>query len=164
MVERQPEERVARLEQRHVGGVVGLGAGVGLDVGVLGAEQLLGAVDRQLLGDVDLLAAAVIAAAREPSAYLLVSTEPTASSTAWGTKFSEAIISRVPCWRRSSPSSTAAISGSTSASGAVWKFSGSSLKVRPTIPTDRDTLRPVKARYRLAIAAVLLLVAVPIAP
>ena len=35
----------------------------GLDVGVLGAEQLLGAVDRQLLGDVDLLAAAVVAAA-----------------------------------------------------------------------------------------------------
>ena len=63
VVERHPEDRVARLDQRHVGGVVGLGAGVGLDVGVLGAEQLLGAVDRQLLGDVDLLAAAVVAAA-----------------------------------------------------------------------------------------------------
>ena len=64
MVERHAEERVAGLEQRHVDGVVGLGAGVRLDVGVLGAEQLLGAVDRQLLGDVDLLAAAVVAAAR----------------------------------------------------------------------------------------------------
>ena len=30
---------------------------------MLGAEQLLGAVDRELLGDVDLLAAAVVAAA-----------------------------------------------------------------------------------------------------
>ena len=65
MVERHPEERVARFQQRHVDGVVGLGAGVRLDVGVLGAEQLLGAVDRQLLGDVDLLAAAVVAAARD---------------------------------------------------------------------------------------------------
>ena len=58
-----PEDRVARFEQRHVGGVVGLGAGVRLDVGVVGAEQLLGALDRQFLGDVDLLAAAVVAAA-----------------------------------------------------------------------------------------------------
>ena len=37
-------------------------AGVRLDVGVIGAEQLLGAVDRQLLDHVDLLAAAVVAA------------------------------------------------------------------------------------------------------
>ena len=57
------EDRVARIEQRHVDRVVGLGAGVGLDVGVLGAEQLLGAVDRELLGDVDPLAAAVVAPA-----------------------------------------------------------------------------------------------------
>ena len=63
VVEGEAEEGVARFQQRHVDGVVGLGAGVGLDVGVLGAEQALGAVDRQLLGDVDLLAAAVVAAA-----------------------------------------------------------------------------------------------------
>jgi hypothetical protein len=37
---------------------------VRLDVGVLGAEEGLDAVDGQLLGDVDLLAAAVVAAAR----------------------------------------------------------------------------------------------------
>ena len=65
VVERHPHDRVAGLEHRHVGGVVGLGAGVGLDVGVLGAEQRLGAVDRELLGDVDLLAAAVVALARD---------------------------------------------------------------------------------------------------
>ena len=51
------------FEQRVVDGRVGLRAGVRLDVGVLGAEQLLGAVDRELLGDVDPLAAAVVAAA-----------------------------------------------------------------------------------------------------
>ena len=44
--------------------LVGLRAGVGLHVGVLGAEQLLHAVDGQLLGDVDELAAAVVALAR----------------------------------------------------------------------------------------------------
>ncbi len=64
VVERHPHDRVARIEHRHVRGVVGLGPGVRLDVGVLGAEQLLGAVDRELLGDVDLLAAAVVALAR----------------------------------------------------------------------------------------------------
>ena len=62
VVERHPHDRVAGLEHRHVGGVVGLGACVRLHVRVLGAEQLLGAVDRQLLGDVHLLAAAVVAA------------------------------------------------------------------------------------------------------
>ena len=42
---------------------VGLGTGVRLDVGVFGAEELLDAVDRELLGDVDVFAAAVVAAA-----------------------------------------------------------------------------------------------------
>ncbi len=48
---------------RQVDGHVGLGAGVGLDVGVLGAEELLGPVDGQGLDDVDVLAAAVVALA-----------------------------------------------------------------------------------------------------
>jgi len=60
---------------------------------------------------------------------LFVSTDPVASSTAWGTKFSEAIISSVFCWRCSSRRSTSAIAGSTSASDAVWKSSGR-VKVR----------------------------------
>ena len=60
--QRQAHDRVAGPQQRVVDGRVGLGARVRLDVGVLGAEQLLGAVDRQLLGDVDVLAAAVVAA------------------------------------------------------------------------------------------------------
>ena len=62
--EREPHDRVPRLEQRVVDGGVGLRAGVRLDVGVLGPEQRLGAVDGQLLGDVHPLAAAVVAAAR----------------------------------------------------------------------------------------------------
>ena len=98
-----PEDRVARLEQRHVDGVVGLGAGVRLDVGVLGAEQLLGAVDRELLGRRrPTRSRRSSACPGRPSAYLLVSTEPAASRIARGTKFSEAIISSVPCWRSSS--------------------------------------------------------------
>ncbi len=60
VVERQAEEGVAGLEQGRVDGVVSLRAGVGLNVGVLGSEQRLGAIDRELLGDVDLLAAAVV--------------------------------------------------------------------------------------------------------
>ena len=55
---------VAGVEQGHVHGAVGLAAGVRLDVGVVGAEQLLGAVDGQLLDHVDVLAATVVALAR----------------------------------------------------------------------------------------------------
>ena len=62
VVERHPHDGVPRLEHRHIGGVVGLGACVRLHVRVFGTEQLLGTIDRQLLGDVHLLAAAVIAA------------------------------------------------------------------------------------------------------
>jgi hypothetical protein len=47
--EREAEDRVARLQQRVVDGRVGLRAGVRLDVDVVGAEQRLRAVDRQLL-------------------------------------------------------------------------------------------------------------------
>ena len=64
MVEREAEDRVAGLEQRLEDGVVGLRAGVRLDVGVLGAEELLRAVDREVLGDVDLFAPPVIPLAR----------------------------------------------------------------------------------------------------
>ena len=59
------EHGVARLEQRHVDRHVGLRAGVRLHVGVLGAEERLGAGDRRPLDDVDELAAAVVAASRD---------------------------------------------------------------------------------------------------
>ncbi len=61
----EAHDRVAWLQQGVVDGRVGLRARMRLDVGVLGAEQRLGAVDRQLLGDVDPLAAAVVAPARD---------------------------------------------------------------------------------------------------
>ena len=55
---------VAGLQQGEEHRLVGLRAGVRLHVGEVGAEQLLHAVDRQLLGHVDELAAAVVALAR----------------------------------------------------------------------------------------------------
>ena len=67
---------------------------------MLGAEQRLRPLDRELLDLVDDLAAAVVALAGSPSAYLFVSTEPTASSTAGQVKFSEAISSSWSRWRR----------------------------------------------------------------
>ena len=39
VVESHGQDRVARLEQRLVGGEVGVGPGVGLHVGVLGPEE-----------------------------------------------------------------------------------------------------------------------------
>jgi hypothetical protein len=60
----EPHHRVARRQQRHVGRRVRLRSGVRLHVGVVGAEQLAGPVDRELLDDVDALAAAVIALPR----------------------------------------------------------------------------------------------------
>ena len=51
------------LQHGHIHADIRLRAGVRLDVGMFGAEKLLGAVDRQLLGAVDEFAAAVIALA-----------------------------------------------------------------------------------------------------
>ncbi len=64
LIEPHPENRVPRLQQREVGAHVGLGPGMGLDVGELGAEQLLGPIDGQLLHLVDDLTAFVIATTR----------------------------------------------------------------------------------------------------
>ena len=64
MREVHAEHGVARLEQRQVDRHVGLRARVRLHVGVLGAEQRLGARDGGALDDVDELAAAVVALAR----------------------------------------------------------------------------------------------------
>ena len=60
----EAQNRVARLEYRRIGRGVGLGAGVRLHVGVLGAEELLGPVARQVLHHVAELAAAVVAPPR----------------------------------------------------------------------------------------------------
>ena len=63
MREIHPEHGVARLQQREVHGHVGLRARVRLHVGVLCAEQRLRTLDRERFGDVDELAAAVVALA-----------------------------------------------------------------------------------------------------
>ena len=60
----EAHEGIAGLQQRQKHRLVHLAAGVRLHVGELRAEQLLGALDRQRLGDVDPFAAAVIARAR----------------------------------------------------------------------------------------------------
>jgi len=60
----QAQHRVARLEHREVHRHVGLGPAVGLDIGVLGREQLLGPVAGQVLDGVHVHAAAVVAPAR----------------------------------------------------------------------------------------------------
>ena len=60
----EPKDGVPGLNQRHEGGGVGLGAGVRLHVGVLGAKELFGAVAGKVLNYIGVLAAAVIALAR----------------------------------------------------------------------------------------------------
>ena len=64
LVEAHPHDLVAGLEQREVGGHVGVGARVRLHVGVLGAEQLAQAVAGELLDLVDHEVAAVVALRR----------------------------------------------------------------------------------------------------
>ena len=60
----EAHEGIAGLQQRQEHRLVHLAAGIRLHIGKLRAEQLLGALDRQRLGDVDPFAAAVIALAR----------------------------------------------------------------------------------------------------
>ena len=64
LVEPERHQRVPRLQHSRVDGHVRLRARVRLDVRVLGAEQLLCPVDRELLDLVDHLATAVIATPR----------------------------------------------------------------------------------------------------
>ena len=69
----------------------------------LRAEQLLGALDRQRLGDVDELAAAVVALARIALGILVGHAPSPAPRARRGeTMFSEAISSISCCWRPSS--------------------------------------------------------------
>jgi hypothetical protein len=62
VIEGLTQNRVPRRQQSEHRGGVGLCARVWLHVGVRRAEQCLDPVDRQLLDDVDVLAAAVVAA------------------------------------------------------------------------------------------------------
>ncbi|MNZ69786.1 hypothetical protein D3C78_880990 [compost metagenome] len=55
---------IAGLQQGQIDRRVGLAAGVRLDVGIVGAEQLLGALDGQGFDLVDVLATAVVTLAR----------------------------------------------------------------------------------------------------
>ena len=67
-----PRIRSPGCEDAEVGGHVGLGARVGLDVDVLGAgEEGEGALLGEPLGDVDVLAAAVVALARQALGVLV---------------------------------------------------------------------------------------------
>jgi hypothetical protein len=60
----QPHEGVAGLQQGEEDRLIGLGAGMGLHIGEIAGEELLGTLDGQRLGDIDELAAAVVAPAR----------------------------------------------------------------------------------------------------
>ena len=62
--ERHADHRVAGLDQRQHDRLIGLRARMGLHIGEGAIEQPLGAVDGELLDDVDVLTAAVIALAR----------------------------------------------------------------------------------------------------
>ena len=68
---RHPHEQLTRRDEGHEGREVGLGPGVRLHVGVLGAEELLEPVDGQLLDLVHDLAAAVVPPARVPLGVLV---------------------------------------------------------------------------------------------
>jgi len=58
------QDGVAGLEESQQHGLVGLRTGAGLHVGGIGTEQLLDAVDGELLDHVGVFATAVVAAAR----------------------------------------------------------------------------------------------------
>ena len=71
VVEPHGQDGGALLEQRLVHGQVGVGAGVRLDVGVLGAEEGGAAVAGEVLDLVDDVVAAVVAPARVPLGVLV---------------------------------------------------------------------------------------------
>ena len=64
MIETHAEDGIARLQHGQIHRGIRLRTRVRLHVGVVGAEELLGAIDSQLLGDIHVLATTVIALAR----------------------------------------------------------------------------------------------------
>ena len=113
MRQRHRQDGVTGLQERAVGGEVGAGAGVRLQVGVLGPEQLLGPLDADLLGLVDDGAAAVVAAAGIALGVLVGQRASRARRAPPGeVKFSLAISCRPQRSRSSSSRTTPAISGS----------------------------------------------------
>ena len=64
VIQGEPQKGVAGLHERHVDRVVGLGAGVGLDVYVLGPEDLFRPVYSELLADIHFLTSTVVPLAR----------------------------------------------------------------------------------------------------
>ena len=60
----ETHEHVAGLHEGHEHALIGLAAGIGLHIGEPAVEQSASALDREILGDVDELAAAVVPLAR----------------------------------------------------------------------------------------------------
>ena len=71
VVQLEPQDGVARFEQGQVDRLVGLGAGVGLNVGVVRAKEPFRPFDGNLLGDVHVVATTVVAFARIPFGILV---------------------------------------------------------------------------------------------
>ena len=59
--QRHAHDGIARLDQGHHDALVGLGSRVRLDVDVGAAEEFLGPLDGQALGDVHMVAAGIVA-------------------------------------------------------------------------------------------------------
>ena len=95
------QDGVAGLQHGGIRGLIGLRARVRLHVGVLGAEQLLGAIAGQVLDDVGELAAAVVALAGIAFGVLVGEDAAGASRTASEVKFSLAISSSCESCRSS---------------------------------------------------------------
>ena len=62
--QRHTQNGVARFQNRSVHGLVGLGAGVRLDIDIFCAKQLFSAINRQLFNNINVFAATVVAFAR----------------------------------------------------------------------------------------------------
>ena len=62
--QRHAEDRVARLQRGEEHRLIRLRSRVRLDIREFGVEELFGAVDRELLRDVDIFASAVVALPR----------------------------------------------------------------------------------------------------
>lgn len=65
------EDGVARLAPSEINGFIGVGAGMGLDVGMVGMEELLGALNGEGLNLVHVFVAAVVALTRVAFAILV---------------------------------------------------------------------------------------------
>ena len=139
------QDRVAQVAQGLIDRVVGVGAAVGLDIGMVRAEELAGPLPGDVLHHVHALAAAVVPLAGVALGVLVGEHRGRGSQHRLAHKFSEAMSSMFLRWRSYSDRTAAPTSGSCAARNSMISFT---MTISPCFFVESGCTSPAHRRYR----------------